>query len=324
MKKKLLALVLSAVMVMGISTTAFAATQNSDGTWKDDETITITKSYELSGKGVSPAETFEVKQVGNGTVADGDAASAPDLVSISSISYEDGAAGSEEKTGTFTVTLPTYTNTGVYEYTLQETAGKTAGVTYRTDTMKLVVTVIEQDGLVRVAAVHTEDEDGEKSDSFDDNTYTANSLTVSKTVAGNMGDKTKEFNFSVEFTAPEDVDWTNAITIADGSGASNLSWNGNTATFTLSDGDSVEFENVPAGVTYTVKEDDYSSDGYVTTKNGDEGTMDQDAKTAAFTNTKDSDVDTGINLDSLPYIMVLVILAGAAAVFFATKKRRVK
>ncbi|MDO4649150.1 MAG: hypothetical protein Q4B26_10920, partial [Eubacteriales bacterium] len=84
------------------------------------------------------------------------------------------------------------------------------------------------------------------------------------------------------------------------------------------------FANVPAGVTYTVVEDDYSKDGYTTSKTGDTGTMDDKEATAAFTNDKVGDVDTGINLDSLPYILILVVIAGAAVAFFVSKRRTVE
>ncbi|MDO4620124.1 MAG: FctA domain-containing protein [Lachnospiraceae bacterium] len=318
-RNKLFALGLSLAMVMGMG----AVVSADEKTYTDATTVTITKNYELKGEGKSPAETFKVEQVGDGKVTDGDATSAPALTGISAVTYAAGAAGSENKTGTFTVTLPNYERTGVYEYTLQEVAGKTAGVTYRTKPIKLVVTVIEQSGLIRVAAVHTEQENGTKTSTFNDNTYTANSLSVSKKVTGNLGDKKKEFNFTVTFTAPTDKDWTNAITVAEGSGATDLTWDGNTATFTLSDADTVTFENVPAGVSYEVKEDSYEKDGYETTYDGSEnGTMGESAVSTTVTNDKTGTVDTGINLDSLPYILILVLAAGLALAFIVSRRRR--
>ena len=48
--------------------------------------------------------------------------------------------------------LPEYTSVGVYTYTLKETDNKTAGVTYYSKDIKLVVTVIQgEDGELRVA-----------------------------------------------------------------------------------------------------------------------------------------------------------------------------
>lgn len=60
------------------------------------------------------------------------------------------------------------------------------------------------------------------------------------------------------------------------------------ATFTLKHGESKTATGLQAGITYTVTEDDYSDDGYVTTKTGDKGTITKDGtSTAVFTNTKD-------------------------------------
>ncbi|MDO4649149.1 MAG: FctA domain-containing protein, partial [Eubacteriales bacterium] len=226
MKKRILALAMSAFMLVGLNTAVFA-----EDSYKDMSSVDITKNYELAGEGVSPAETFKLTCT-DAQVTDGDGTAATTDITISDVSYAAGAAGSEAKTGKFTITLPAYTKTGVYEYTLMETAGTTAGVTYRTEPMKLVVTVIQQDGLVRVAGVHTEKAGGKKSSSFDDNTYTANKLNVTKTVTGNLGDKSKEFKFTVTFDAPAGKDWTNAVTVS--GGASDLNQNGNVYTFTLS------------------------------------------------------------------------------------------
>lgn len=103
------------------------------------------------------------------------------------------------------------------------------------------------------------------------------SLTVSKTVAGNAGDQQKAFNFTVRLSDTSingtfgDMIFTNGV-----------------ATFTLKHGESKTATGLPAGITYTVAEDDYSDDGYVTTKTGDMGTIAKDGtSTAVFTNTKD-------------------------------------
>ncbi len=312
----LIAVAAAAAMTFGMSAPAFA--DDATATYDDMSTVKITKVYQLEGTGTSPEETFHVTQTGK-SVTDGDAAVAPDLTSISDLTFAKGAAGSENKTGTFIVTLPTYTKTGKYEYTLHETAGTTAGVTYRTKDIKLVVTVIEQNGLVRVAAVHCEDEGGAKTSSFADNTYTAGTLNVKKTVTGNLGDKTKEFQFTVTFAAPEGKNWTNDITVT--GGESNLTWNGNTATFTLSDGDTATFANVPAGVTYTVDETNYSGDGYSTTGEVTSPTaMTEDGATVTVTNTKNGTVDTGVLLNNAPYI---AILGGAvvAGIYFVNRKK---
>lgn len=106
---------------------------------------------------------------------------------------------------------------------------------------------------------------------------TSGSLTVSKTVAGNAGETDKEFHFTV--------------TLGDttvGGKYGGMTFTGGKATFTLKHNESKTATGLPAGITYTVAEDDYSDDGYVTTKTGDTGTIAKDGtSTAVFTNTKD-------------------------------------
>ena len=63
-------------------------------------------------------------------------------------------------------------------------------------------------------------------------------------------------------------------------------------TFKLKHGDTITIENLPAGVSYKVEEATPSD--YTMNATGQEGTMDAEAKTAAFTNTKTGDIDTGV------------------------------
>ena len=86
------------------------------------------------------------------------------------MTYAQGEAGSASKTKKIEIQLPEYDSVGVYTYIIHEAAGNSAGVTYYGDAILLRVTVIEQDGKLRIAAVHTEDPEstGEgKKDDFD-------------------------------------------------------------------------------------------------------------------------------------------------------------
>lgn len=103
------------------------------------------------------------------------------------------------------------------------------------------------------------------------------SLTVSKIVEGNAGETDKDFTFTVTLS-----DTSISGTIGD------MMFTDGEATFTLKHGESKTATGLQAGITYTVTEDDYSDDGYVTTKTGDKGTITKDGtSTAVFTNTKD-------------------------------------
>lgn len=344
MKKKILALALSAVMMLGLSTTAFATSTNGGDGTTDMSEVHIVKTYQLNGSGSSPAETFTVA-LDNSNVVTGDAESAPALGTITGAYFAAGAANAAGVTADIVINLPIYDQVGVYEYYLHEVDNDTTGVTYGNSTassIKLVVTVINgDDGNVRIGAVHTEtitydEETGEVTSTKTDgitNTYTANSLSVTKEVDGNLGDTTKAFSFEVTFTNPTgNGTWVNNITLP--TGATLKEGTTSTYTFTLIAGATATFGNIPDGVEYTVTETDYSSDGYITyttydakdsTKNVKgrevEGTMDSDGESVTITNVKEQTVDTGINLDSLPYIMILaIVLLGAAYVII---RRRV-
>ena len=217
------------------------------------------------------------------------------------------------------------------QYIASMNDGKTAGVTYRTDKIKLVVTVINgKDGkLIRQVGVHAE-KDGKdvKSSSFNDNKYSAGTLNVTKKVTGNSGDKNKKFHFTVTLTKPENKEVRSDITATvAGTSQTNpsLDWTKGSCTygFDLADGETASLGNIPYGVTYTVAEDDYSTNGYTTTMSGNSGEVSKAEQTAAFTNDKNSDnIDTGINLTTLPYILVfagVIVIAGAA---FITRRRK--
>ena len=103
------------------------------------------------------------------------------------------------------------------------------------------------------------------------------SLTVSKTVAGNSGDKEKEFRFTVTLS-------DNTINGTFG----NMEFEDGVASFTLKHGESKTATDLPANVKYTVAEDDYSKEGYKTSSTGETGTISKkDISAAVFTNTKD-------------------------------------
>ena len=46
-----------------------------------------------------------------------------------------------------------------------------------------------------------------------------------------------------------------------------------------------------------------------------------DADTVTITNNKDTDIDTGIILDSLPYVLVVTVVLSAAVLMFVNKRR---
>lgn len=323
--EKLLAGVLSISLAMGVSVMpAFAA---SGETYADMDSVVIKKNYELANTDtISPEETFTFT-IDPVTVTDAsEGIEAADYRPIvGDVTYAQGEAGSASKTKKIEIKLPEYDSVGVYTYIIHEVEGNSAGVTYYGDAILLRVTVIEQDGKLRIAAVHTEDPEstGEgKKDDFD-NFYSAGKLEVHKDVEGIMGNKDKYFEFRVQLTGEEGKTYQDSYAITGGSYDANPDSikirPGETteATFYLKDDDTIHIENLPYGVEYKVSETPVA--GYVTTETGTEGEVDEAVEQANFTNTKGGTVDAGVVLDSAPYLFTLT---GAAGVGLLTLRRR--
>lgn len=64
-----------------------------------------------------------------------------------------------------------------------------------------------------------------------------------------------------------------------------------------------------------------AADGYTTTSTNETGRISAAEQTAAFTNTKNGFVDTGVILDSLPYVLMLAAVLGGAAAMVARRRR---
>ena len=324
--EKLLAGVLSISLAMGVSVMpAFAA---SGETYADMDSVVIKKNYELANTDtISPEETFTFT-IDPVTVTDAsEGIEAADYRPIvGDVTYAQGEAGSASKTKKIEIKLPEYDSVGVYTYIIHEVEGNSAGVTYYGDAILLRVTVIEQDGKLRIAAVHTEDPEstGEgKKDDFD-NLYSAGELEVHKDVEGIMGNKDKYFKFTVQLTGEEGKTYQDSYAITGGSYDANPTSikirPGETteATFYLKDDDTIHIENLPYGVEYKVSETPVAD--YVTTETGTEGEVDEAVEQANFTNTKGGTVDAGVVLDSAPYLFTLTGAAGVGLLL--TLRRR--
>lgn len=331
--KKLLSLALALIMVLTLSVAVAAAEHT------DMETVTISVTYNATNEGTtSPAEEFAFN-IANTSVTDAASGVTTENMptpTVASVTYTAGEAGNAgTMTKNVTIDLPdNYTSVGIYTYTITPTSGTTAGVTYWASPIKLVVTVIQDaNARLRVAAVHTEGQEEGKSDDIS-YTYSAGSLEVKKLVTGNLGDRNKEFNVTVTFTAPADKEVKSVISYTDGTAKTieASAWtekNGSKqaeVTITLKHDETVTFTNIPYDVTYEVVEADYTS-----TENGKYDAaqynftdtakkVDSASDTVTITNNKGTDVDTGIVLDSLPYIL-LIAVALVGVVAFTAKKR---
>lgn len=344
--KKLFAGVVAVAMMATMAMPSFAAKHTYDETkLEDHSSITVTKVYTMVGTGSSPKETFTLEQVGDGVVTKGGATTAPALGTITGYEFAAGAATASGAKGDITINLPeNYTAPGVYEYTLKETVGSNAGVTYRDSnkTIKLVVTVVSDDAgkLYRYAGIHTETSDSdEKSDEFG-NTYSANSLTLTKKVQGNGADRNKHFEFVIKLTGEQGKTYAEKYTITAGSGvdttksATSISVDGDAVHVWLQNNGTVTIANLPAGVRWEVTEVGAALDAESSkVMNGEyEVTVPADANgtvsvaenadnDVVFTNKSTVNVDTGVILDNAPYMLMLAVVAGGAMTLVIKKRR---
>lgn len=182
----------------------------------------------------------------------------------------------------------------------------------------------------------------------DDTPHSA--LKVSKTVVGDMADLTQEFSFAITLNYPETAkNVAEEITAyrvgKDGKVKETLDFKEGTAnSFKLSDGEYISFKELPAGTTYVVEETgtrNYTGSISTTSNNNApaEKTAEKsanlvasqavvgeivDGNSAAVTNTYDdqSATPTGIIVNNLPYVALLLVAVVGCVVIFAGRKRR--
>ena len=155
-------------------------------------------------------------------------------------------------------------------------------------------------------------------------------LTVTKTVTGKLGDTNKAFTFQILDASGNPVTLTTGnYEFSNTNGA--LLNDGTDGKFTLKDGATITFKNLPSGE-YKVVEDDYKGEKYETSyvvgsgtpENGREVsvTIGTDAKQIDFTNHRTLEPDLGVLLDTLPYIVILAVVAGGVALLMLRKHRK--
>ena len=353
--KKLFAGVVAAAMIATMSFPAFADSVNIGGNVRvgqaaPGETLTIAKTYTVN------AGSFNSDNVNLELVA----FEANDYVRVTDSSITDEAA--EQLRPTFTANsnatkdnasismqLPAYTKVGIYTYQVKEVDGGTLGMTYDDTTYTLQVRVANKmlDGKIdpsgdKVCYV-TMKADGTKESSVK-NTYNSSNLTISKTVEGNMGDRSNgtKFNFVVTLRVPAGKTLRSKIDVPTGS---DIVWDESnttgTVTFQLSHGESFTLMNLPYDIEYTVdemngttalKQDDKINNTYQVSydnnKAGTIGTGDgKIAPTDGVINTEvtntwgDDNIDTGVILDNAPYMLMLAVVAGGAMTLVIKKRR---
>jgi pilin isopeptide linkage protein len=227
----------------------------------------------------------------------------------------------------------------VHEYVIRETVGSEEGIVYDAKEHRVRVNVSDSgSGYLATQIEYLTDGDTAPDPNQPESGIVFVNrkmveLTVSKTVAGELGDMTRKFDFTIRlFTAgsnggenvpyveaveaPADCDWT---AVADKPGQ---------YSFRLGHGQSITIGDLPGGLSYEIVEARVGD--YVTkvTVNGGEATETDTAagvleknSTVAYQNTLEGTVDTGVS-DASPMLYSAGLGVIALGAYLALKQRR--
>ena len=319
-------------MVLAMAVSVFAVSASAAGEETPAPTITkMQKELQVSNGKISETFNFVAKYTGKSddTTCDAPymmvngekttiAANNTTFITINSAAFTNAATTSTVEAA---INLNgNFEGPGTYYFDVTETAGATAGMTYDNVIKKLVVQHYS-DGTTKYFLVN-KTSDTAKDDGVFHNKYEASTLTIKKVVDGLQGDKGKDFTAHVEFTAPEGKNVNSTIYYGTQTIEPTAWVNGKvTVDITLHHGTDVVFTNVPYGVTYTVTEDSYTDVGYETKYDNQTGTINTAATNVTVTNTKAGTTPGGVIMTIAPYAL-MVVLAGAFAVVFLTRRNR--
>lgn len=341
--KKLTAGALALSMMFAMATPAFASRLPDP-----PSTVTITKTLKNVN---NPAEGAVPDITASMTLDnDGKAVTKPGAVTDDAqISIDDATV--EDGTGTFTVHLGNIKVPGIYTYGLTENAVNEAGVKQNDKHYTLTVYALHASnatGTNRIGEYkfRLDEVGGQRKLGEVENSYYAGTVEISKVVEGDFANHEQKFNFEV--TLESDLPVTSVVKIRGKAVTFAKNETGKyvaTKDIQLQDGEFAGIENLPYGVTYTVKEFTTDASGNKTyavndndelTVNGQKYTVKFDNATGAFAYTTDEtgerevtiindagegDIDTGVILDNAPYILMLAVVAGGAMTLVIKKRR---
>lgn len=291
---------------------------------------------------IAPASKNELTSTGGMPVTagvDGAVSLSPDFVK-----YSDGKWNHENADGTTTITAQLsavldaseFKAPGIYRYKITQQKPVLDGLDVRNGPLFLDVYVENNDTgyVVKGCTLSAEAGPGKKTDGFV-NDYATHKLTIKKIVAGNQGDKNKDFQFTVSLSGATGETYKYVKVKKDGTSTpGNVANSGSTVSVNLRDGDYIIFYGLSSKDTYAVTEGDYKKEGYETSykigETGNEtksntisakGIGDSDT-TVTFTNTKEATVPTDVIRTVVPYAAIVAFAAVMGVVFFRPRRNR--
>lgn len=324
----------------------------------NDNKVTITSTLTMNknavepnvefGYSIAPAETSELTSTSNnmpvsaGVPGAVTLPSSPVNFSAQGLHSQDNADGiTKTITAPLNVSLDTskFTAPGIYRYKITQTPQDLDGLKVTHEALFLDVYVENGDNgdsglVVKGCTLNTAAGSGSKTSGFE-NKYVTHKLTITKVVAGNQGDKNKDFEFTVTIKGADGETYKYG-TVKNGVTTMNQTTTKSGATFTetLKHGESVIVYGLSSSDTYAINEADYSSVGYKTSyKIGESGTevggkvieatpIGAFDALVAFTNTKDVTVPTDVIRTVVPYAAIVAFAAVMGVVFFRPRRNR--
>lgn len=292
---------------------------------------------------IAPAEASELTNTGMPATAgvEGAVSLSPSSVNYSAegLSSEDNADGvTKTITAQMSVSLVTsrFAAPGIYRYKITQTPPELDGlnVVYK----ELFLDVYEENGnsglVAKGCTLSTAAGSGSKISGFE-NKYVTHKLTITKVVAGNQGDKNKDFEFTVTIKGADGETYKYG-TVKNGVTTMNKTTTKSGATFTetLKHGESVIVYGLSSEDKFAVTEADYHGDGYKTSYKIGDGTNSTEGSSIAeeaigaydttviFTNTKDATVPTDVIRTVAPYVAIVAFAAVMGVVFFRPRRNR--
>ena len=319
----------------------------------NDNKVTITSTLTMNENAVVPNATFnysiapaEEESELTSTSGMPVAAGVDGAVSLSpaSVNYSDKKLKHENADGTMTITaqlsavLDTskFTAPGIYRYKITQQKPVLDGLEVTHGALFLDVYVENDDsGLVaKGCTLSTAAGSGDKTSGFE-NKYVTHKLTIKKVVAGNQGEKNKDFDFTFTIKGADGESYEYA-TVKNGATimSQTPATSGTAVTVSLKHGESVIVYGLSSNDTYAINEADYSSAGYETSyKIGESGTevegkvieatsIGASDTLVAFTNTKDITVPTDVIRTVVPYAAIVAFAVVMGVVFFRPRRNR--
>lgn len=225
---------------------------------------------------------------------------------------------------------------GVYRYTVSEKQGDVEGITYDTKKWTVDVYVGNKEGggfEPKFIVSKKQGTDVKKPISFN-NSFATTSLKVTKKVTGNTGELQKDFTFKLMLKAGECFEAGQIVKLQKSGSTDKIDVTiGKEYQFTLKNGESIQLDKLPVGISYQLEEVEADKDGYKTTaslKEGDgqskmyqldaEQKTDKSADEIVVTNKRDTQVPTGVVGTLAPFAVLSIVAIGG--VIYITKRKK--